>query len=75
MKVLPLKLNNKFLKLAVDDMSDSNTVDTGCITTPISGVSPTEYSAKAKPNLVCLIPHINYFVTTQIARKFTYLYS
>ena len=69
MKPLPLKLQNKFHNLAVDDMSDSNTVDTGCTTTPISGVSPTEHSAKAKLK-VCLIPQVNYFVTIQIARKF-----
>ena len=69
MKVLPLKLQNKFHNLAVDDMSDSDTVDTGCTTTSISGVSLTEHGAKAKPK-ACLIPCINYFVTIQIARKF-----
>ena len=68
-KALPMKLQNKFLKLAVDDMSDSDTVNTGCTTTPISGASPTEHGIKAKPK-VCLISCINYFVTIQIARKF-----
>ena len=69
MKALPLKLENKFLKLAVDDMSDFNKVDTGCNTTSISGASLTEHSDKAKPK-ACLISHVNYFVTIQIARKF-----
>ena len=69
MKVLPLKLQNKFLKLAIDDMDDLNTVDTGCTTLSISGLSPNECSTKAKPK-ACLIPHVNYFVTIQIARKF-----
>ena len=69
MKVLPLKLQNKFLKLAINDMDDLSIVDTGCTTTPISGVPPTERSTKAKPK-ACLIPCINYFVTIQIARKF-----
>ena len=69
MKVLPLKLQNKFHKLAINDMSDSNTIDTGCTTTSISGASLTEHGAKAKPK-ACLIPHVNYFVTIQIARKF-----
>ena len=68
-KVLSLKLQNKFLKLAVDDMDDSNIVDSGCTTSPISGASPTEHGTKAKLK-VCLIPHINYFVTIQIAGKF-----
>ena len=63
------RVNCKFLKLAVDDMDDSDTVDTGCTTTFISGASPTEHGAKAKPK-ACLIPCINYFVTIQIARKF-----
>ena len=69
MKVLPLRLNNKFLKLAVNDMDDSDIVDTGCTTTPISGASPTEHSAKGKLK-ACLIPQINYFVTIKISRKF-----
>ena len=47
MKLLPLKLHNKFHNLAVDDMV--STVDTGCTTISISGASPTERSAKAKP--------------------------
>ena len=67
--MLPLKLQNKFLKLAINDMDDSNKVDTGCTTTPISGASPTEHGTKAKPK-ACLISCINYFVTIQIARKF-----
>ena len=69
MKLLPLKLQNKFHNLTVDDMSDSDTVDTGCTTNIISGASPTEHGIKAKPK-ACLIPHLNYFVTIQIARKF-----
>ena len=69
MKPLPLKLQNKFYNLTVDDMSDSDTVDTGCTTTIISGASPTECGTKAKPK-ACLISHINYFITIQIARKF-----
>ena len=67
MKLLPLKLYNKFHKLAIKDVVD--TVDTGCTTLPISGVSPSEHSTKAKLK-ACLIPHVNYFVTIQIARKF-----
>ena len=55
MKPLPLKLQNKFHNLTVDDMSDSDTVDTGCTTTIISGVSLTKCGAKTKPK-VCLIP-------------------
>ena len=55
MKLLPLKLQNKFHKLTVNDMSDSDSVDTGCTTTIISGVSPTEHGIKAKLK-ACLIP-------------------
>ena len=69
MKPLPLKLQNKFHNLTVDDMNDSDTVDTGCTTTIISGVSLTEHGAKAKPK-VCLIPQINFFVTVMIVKKF-----
>ena len=69
MKALPLKLQNKFLKLAMNDMNDSDKVDTGCTISPISGVFSTEHGAKAKPK-ACLIPHINYFVTIQIARVY-----
>ena len=54
MKSLPLKLQNKFHNLAVDDMDDSNTVDIECTTIPISGASPTERGTKAKPK-ACLI--------------------
>ena len=67
MKPLPLKLYNKLHNLAVEDVVD--TVDTGYTTTPISGVSPSEHGTKAKPK-ASLIPHVNYFVTIQIARKF-----
>ena len=69
MKPLPLKLQNKFHNLTVDDASESNSVDTGCTTTIISGASPTEYGAKAKPK-ACLIPHIHFFVTIIIVKKF-----
>ena len=69
MKPLPLKLQNKFHKLTIDDMSDSDSVDTSCTTTIISGVSPTERGAKAKPK-ACLIPHIHFFVTFMIVKKF-----
>ena len=69
MKLLPLKLQNKFLKLAVDDMSDSNSVDTGCTITIISGASPTEHGTKAKLK-ACLISHIHFFVTFMIVKKF-----
>ena len=69
MKLLPLKLQNKFHNLTVNDMSDSNTVDTGCTTTIISGASLTERSAKAKLK-VCLISRINFFVTVMIVKKF-----
>ena len=55
MKPLTLKLQNKFHNLTVNDTSDSDTVDTSCTTTIISGASPTECSTKAKPK-VCLIP-------------------
>ena len=55
MKLLPLKLQNKFHNLTGNDTSDSDTVDTGCITTIVSGASPTEHSVKAKPK-ACLIP-------------------
>ena len=69
MKLLPLKLQNKFHKLTVDDTSDSNSVDTGCTTTITSGASPTECGAKAKPK-ACLIPRIHFFVTIMIVKKF-----
>ena len=55
MKPLPLKLQNKFHNLTVNDTIDSDSVDTGCTTTIISGVSPAEHSAKAKLK-ACLIP-------------------
>ena len=51
MKVFPLKLQNKFEGLEIDD-SDTDIVDTGC-TTPMNGASPTEHGA-AK---AWLIPH------------------
>ena len=69
MKPLPLKLQNKFHKLTVDDTSDSDSVDTSCTTTIISGASPTECGAKAKPK-ACLIPCIHFFVTIMIVKKF-----
>jgi len=64
-KVFPLKLQNKFEELEIDD-SDTNIVDTGC-TTPMNGVSPTECStAKA-----CLISHRkNYIVTICYVKRF-----
>ena len=55
MKLLPLALQNKFHKLTIYDTSDSDSVDTGCTTSIISGASPTERDAKAKPK-ACLIP-------------------
>ena len=67
MKPLLLKLHNKFHNLVINDVVD--TVDTECITLPISGASPSEHGTKAKPK-VCLIPCVNYFVTIQITRKF-----
>ena len=69
MKPLPLKLQNKFHKLTIYDTSDFDSVDTGCTTSIISGVSPTERSTKAKPK-ACLIPRINFFVTIMIVKKF-----
>ena len=69
MKPLPLKLQNKFHKLTIYDTSDSNSVDTGCTTSIVSGVSSTEHSTKAKLK-VCLIPHIHFFVTFMIVKKF-----
>ena len=69
MKLLPLKLQNKFHNLTVNDMSDSDSVDTGCTTTIISGASSTEHSTKAKLK-ACLIPQINFFVTIMIVKKF-----
>ena len=68
MKLLPLKLQTKFHKLTIDDMSDSDSVDTGCTTSIISGVSPTERGTKAKPK-ACLIPRIHFFVTIMIVKK------
>jgi len=49
-KVFPLKLQNKFEGLEIDE-SDTDIVDTGC-TTPMNGASSTEHGA-AK---ACLIP-------------------
>ena len=69
MKLLPLKLQNKFHNLTVNDTSDSDTVDTGCTTTIISGASSTERGTKAKPK-VCLIPCIHFFVTIMIVKRF-----
>ena len=69
MKLFPLKLQNKFLKLTIDDTCDSDSVDTGYTTSIISGVSSTEHGAKAKPK-ACLIPHIHFFVTFMIVKKF-----
>jgi len=64
-KVFPLKLQNKFEGLEIDD-SNTDIVDTGC-TTPMNGASPTERSA-AK---VCLIScQINYIVTICYVKRF-----
>ena len=69
MKPLSLKLQNKFHNLTVNNTSDSDTVDTGCTTTIISGASPTECGTKAKLK-ACLILHIHFFVTIMIVKKF-----
>ena len=69
MKLLPLRLQNKFHKLTIYDTSDSDSVDTGCITSIISGASATEHGAKAKLK-VCLISRIHFFVTIIIVKKF-----
>ena len=69
MKSLPLRLQNNFHKLTGYDTSNSDSVDTGCTTSIISGASPTEHSAKAKPK-ACLIPRIHFFVTIMIVKKF-----
>jgi len=64
-KVFPLKLQNKFEGLEIDD-SDTDIIDTGC-TTSINGVSSTECGA-AK---ACLILHqINYIVTICYVKRF-----
>jgi len=64
-KVFPLKLQNKFEGLEIDD-SDTDIVDTGC-TTPMNGASLTEHGA-AK---MCLIPHQkNYIVTICYVKRF-----
>jgi len=64
-KVFPLKLQNKFEGLEIDD-SDTDIVDTGC-TTPMNGASPTEHGA-AK---AWLIPHQkNYIVTICYVKRF-----
>jgi len=64
-KVFPLKLQNKFEELEIDD-SDTDIVDTGC-TTPTNGASLTECGA-AK---VWLIPHQkNYIVTICYIKRF-----
>jgi len=64
-KAFPLKLQNKFEELEIDD-SDTDIVDTGC-TTPMNGVSPTERDA-AK---AWLIPHQkNYIVTICYVKRF-----
>jgi hypothetical protein len=63
-KLFPLKLQNKFEGLAIEDCN--NTVDTGC-TTPINGASPTERGT----DKACLIPHqINYIVTICYVKRF-----
>ena len=64
-KAFPLKLQNKFERLEIDD-NDTDIVDTGC-TTPMNGVSPTEHST----DKTCLIPHqINYIVTICYVKRF-----
>ena len=68
MKAFPLKLQNKFEGLDIDDCSnnDNDTVDTGC-TTPSNGASPTERGTDKG----CLIPRqINYLVTICYVKKF-----
>jgi len=66
-KVFPLKLQNKFEELEIDD-SDTNIVDTGC-TIPMNGASLTKHgTAKA-----CLIPcQINYIVTICYVKRFIF---
>jgi len=64
-KVFPLKLQNKFEGLEIDD-SDTDIIDTGC-TTPMNGVSPTERGA-AK---ACLIScQKDYIVTICYVKRF-----
>jgi len=64
-KAFPLKLQNKFEGLEIDD-SDANIIDTGC-TTPMNGAPPTEHGA-AK---ACLIPRQkNYIVTICYIKRF-----
>jgi len=64
-KAFPLKLQNKFEGLEIDD-SNTDIVDTGCTTT-MNGASPTEHGA-AK---VCLIPcQKNYIVTICYVKRF-----
>jgi len=63
--VFPLKLQNKFEGLEIDD-SDTNIVDTGC-TTPINGASPTECGA-AKAWLI--LHQKNYIVTICYIKRF-----
>jgi len=64
-KVFPLKLQNKFEELEIDD-SDTNIVDTGC-TTPMNGASPKEHGA----DKACLIPcQKNYIVTICYVKRF-----
>ena len=69
MKPLPLRLQNKFHKLTIYDTSDSDSVDTGCTTSIISGASPTEHGTKAKLK-ACLIPRVHFFVAFMIVKKF-----
>ena len=64
MKTLPLSLKNKYEGLSIDDVHDTDTVDTGCTT---KGASPTERGANTK---ACLIPQNNYFVTVFYVKKF-----
>jgi len=64
-KVFPLKLQNKFEGLEIDD-SDTDIVDTG-YTTPMNGASPTECGA-AKAWLI--LRQKNYIVTICYIKRF-----
>jgi len=64
-RMLPLRLKNKFEGLEIDD-TESDIVDTGC-TTPINGVTPTKHGAAE----ACLIPcQINYIITICYIKRF-----
>jgi len=64
-KAFPLKLQNKFERLEIDD-NVTDIIDTGC-TTPMNGASSTEHGT----DKACLIPHqINYIVTICYVKRF-----